>query len=65
MTGAELLAARTALGLTQGSLATALGAGRRSVQHWEAGERAIPETVARVMRAALIDRTILDRIAAS
>ena len=52
-----------ALGLTQGSLAVVLGAGRRTVQHWEAGERAIPVLVSRVLRAALIDRSILDRIA--
>jgi DNA-binding transcriptional regulator YiaG len=65
MTPAELHTIRAALGLTQGSLATALGIGRRTIQHWEADERAVPETVAKVMRAALIDRTILDRIAAA
>jgi len=65
MNGADLLAARSALGLTQGALATALGVGRRTVQQYEADDRAVPETIAKVMRAALIDRTILDRIAAA
>jgi transcriptional regulator with XRE-family HTH domain len=65
MTAAELQAARSALGFTQGALASALGVGRRTVQHWEADERAIPETVAKVLRAAQVDRTIIDRISAA
>jgi DNA-binding transcriptional regulator YiaG len=63
MTGAELQSARTVLGLTQGALATILGVGRRAVQYWEADEREVPEPVARIVRASLIDRSILDRIA--
>ena len=62
MTPAEFLAARAALGLTQGSIASALGVARRTVQHWEAGDVHIPVLVARVLRAALADRTILDKI---
>ena len=60
MTPAELLAARNILGLTQGALATALGASRRAVQFWEAGERAIPELVARVIRAEMEGFEVLD-----
>jgi len=60
MTPAELLAARNILGLTQGALATALGASRRAVQFWEAGERAIPELVARVIRAEMEGFEMLD-----
>lgn len=65
MGGDNFRAIRTALGFTQGGIATALGAGRRTVQHWEADERAIPETVAKVMRAALIDPTVLSKIASA
>ncbi len=53
MTPAEFLACRTALGLTQGALASTLGVGRRAVQYWESGEREVPEPVARLMRAAV------------
>ena len=62
MTPAEFLAARTGLGLTQGALATVIGVARRTVQHWEAADVHIPVLVARVLRAALADRTILDKI---
>ena len=62
MTAPELLAARTALGLTQGALATSLGVGRRTVQHWEAGERAVPEPIARILRASVVDADVLYRI---
>jgi len=60
MTPAELTSARNILGLTQGALATALGASRRAVQFWEAGERAIPELVARVIRAEMEGFEVLD-----
>jgi len=60
MTPAELTSARNILGLTQGALATALGASRRAVQFWEAGERAIPELVARVIRAEMAGFEMLD-----
>ena len=60
MTPAELTSARNILGLTQGALATALGASRRAVQFWEAGERAIPELVARVIRAEMAGFEVLD-----
>lgn len=65
MTGAELLAARATLGLTQGGLATALGVGRRTIQQYEADDRAIPELVARVVRVAVTDQTLLPRLAAA
>ena len=60
MTPAELTSARNILGLTQGALATALGASRRAVQFWEAGERAIPELVARVICAEMAGFEMLD-----
>jgi DNA-binding transcriptional regulator YiaG len=63
MTGAELRAARAALGLTQGALASAIGMGRRMVQYWEVDKHPIPEPVARIVRASLIDRSVLQRIA--
>ena len=53
MTGAELLAARAALGLTQGGLATLLECGRRTVQHWESDEREIPGPVKVIAEALL------------
>ncbi|WP_299956656.1 DNA-binding transcriptional regulator [Acidocella sp.] len=65
MTPAELHAARTALGMTQGALASALGVGRRTIQQYEAGDRAIPELVARIVRAAIKNREILNAIAAA
>ena len=60
MTPAEFLAARNILGLTQGALASYLGASRRAVQFWEAGERAVPELVARVIRAEMAGFEMLD-----
>jgi DNA-binding transcriptional regulator YiaG len=63
MTPTELHAARKALGLTQGAFAAALGVTRRSVQFWEAGDRAIPETVARLVRLAVSEPQILVRLA--
>lgn len=65
MTPAEFLAARTALGLTQGALADTLGVIRRTIQFWEAGDRTIPETVARIMRAACEHRELLAWLAAA
>ena len=63
MTPAEFLAARAALGMTQGALATALGCGRRTVQQYEAGDRAIPETIARILRLATCEPDLLARLA--
>ena len=65
MTGPELQTARTALGMTQGALASALGVDRRTVQFWEAGDRAIPETVARIVRLAIAEPELLMRLAAA
>jgi DNA-binding transcriptional regulator YiaG len=52
---AEFRAARAALGLTQSELAAALESKPRSVQHWEAGDRAIPGPV-RVALRLMLDR---------
>ncbi len=65
MTAAELQTARAALGLTQGALASALGVDRRTIQYWEGGDRSIPETIARLIRLALVDAALLDRLAAA
>ena len=46
MTPVELRAIRKGLGLTQTELAARVGVHLRSVQKWEAGERAISEPVA-------------------
>jgi len=42
MTVRELRDWRTAQGMSQGELATALGVSRNTVGRWELGERAIP-----------------------
>ena len=65
MTPADFRATRTALGMTQGALASALGVDRRTVQFWEAGDRAVPETVARIMRLAGAEPGLLARLAAA
>ncbi len=65
MTGPELQTARAALGLTQGALASALGVGRRTIQQYEADDRAIPEPIARVVRLAVSEAGLLDRLAAA
>lgn len=50
MTPAELTSARKALGLTQEALAIAIGvSGGRTVRKWEAGDRAIPQSVAKLV----------------
>ena len=61
MTPAEFLAARAALGLTQGGLAEALGVSRRTVEQWECGGRNIPEPLARVIRLVSADPELLRR----
>ncbi len=65
MTPADFRAIRAALGMTQGGLASALGIGRRTVQQYEADDRAIPETIARIMRLAQTDPSIVTRIEAA
>ena len=47
---AEVLAARTALGLTAEALAGLLGVSRKTVQRYESGERAVPTDVAAAVR---------------
>ena len=57
MTPAELTDARKALGLTQESLALAIGvSGGRTVRKWEAGDRAIPESIAKLVSILLKKR---------
>ena len=65
MTPTEFLTCRSALNLTQSALASTLGVGRRAVQYWEAGEREVPEPVARILRLAQTDPSILARLAAA
>ncbi len=65
MTPADFRAIRAALGMTQGGLASALGVARRTIQHWEDGDRSVPETVARLMRLAASDAAILPRLKAA
>ena len=65
MTPPEFLAARAALGLTQGGIGTALGVARRTVQHWEAGDVHIPVLVARVIRLVSADPEMLRRYCAA
>lgn len=60
MTGAELRAIRAELGKTQGALASDLGIGQRTVQQYEAEDRSIPETIARVVRAVLVHPELLE-----
>jgi len=50
MLPAELRATREAMGLTQTELAAALETALRTVQHWEAGDRAIPGPVRVALR---------------
>jgi DNA-binding transcriptional regulator YiaG len=50
VTPAELRTTRESLGLTQGGAARLLGVDGRTWRYWEAGERGIPEPVARLMR---------------
>ena len=61
MTAPEFLAARAALGMTQGGIASALGVARRTVQHWEAADVHIPEPIARVIRLVSADPEMLRR----
>lgn len=54
MSPAQFKAARLALGMTQGQLATALGLGKsgdRTIRRWENGERKISGPVARAIEA--------------
>ena len=50
MTGKELTAIRTRLGLTQGELGKRLGVALNTVWRWEAEQRHIPELAARLVR---------------
>ncbi len=64
MTPESLRTARTALGKTQRGMALALGVEPRSYQRWEDGDRTVPETVQRVVRLALDEAGMLDRLEA-
>jgi len=50
MTAEELRSIRLALGKSRAEMAEALGVGLRAMQHWEAGERAIPGPVVLLAR---------------
>lgn len=50
MTPQEFRAIRGRAGLTQAQAARLLGAGLRAVKYWEGGDRAIPGSVAAIMR---------------
>lgn len=50
MTGTELKAQRTRLGLTQLELAAKLGVTANSVARWERGERGISEPIAKLVQ---------------
>lgn len=65
LTGLELAAARKTLDLTQQELADDLGIVLRTLQRWEAEDCKTPEMVSRIVRAALADRTLLEKIAAA
>jgi DNA-binding transcriptional regulator YiaG len=51
MLSGELQRRRGELGLTQSELAARLGVSLRAVQHWEGGDRRVPEPVARLLAA--------------
>ena len=53
MTGAELREARQELGWTQSALASALGTSLRAVKYYEAGQRAIPGPVDKLVTVTL------------
>lgn len=53
MTGAELKEARQELGWTQSALAAALGTSVRAVKYYEAGQRAVPGPVAKLVTITL------------
>jgi DNA-binding transcriptional regulator YiaG len=53
---AELRRIRARLDLTQAALATAIGVHRVTVAKWEAGDRTIPEPVARLVKRIQAER---------
>jgi len=58
---AELKRIREALGLTQEQLADEVGVHRVTVAKWEAGDRGIPEPVARLVTRIQADRRQLEK----
>jgi DNA-binding transcriptional regulator YiaG len=50
VTPAEFKRIRARLGLTQAAIADAIGVHRVTVAKWEAGDRGIPEPVARLLK---------------
>jgi hypothetical protein len=75
MNSNELRIAISSFGLTQRDFASQIGVTPRTVERWCAGcgaEKpdkktdkrgvAVPEPVARIVRASMVDRTVLDRI---
>jgi DNA-binding transcriptional regulator YiaG len=63
MSPAEFAAIEAALGITDGALARALGcSGDRTVRRWRNGERAIPGTVATLMRLLFCSPAARDQL---
>lgn len=56
MTPAEVRAARKALGLSQVAMAQAVGVSPRTITHWEAGSRNVPEPAARLIRSMMKEK---------
>jgi DNA-binding transcriptional regulator YiaG len=63
LTPAELRAALASLELTCREFAHMLGVTVRTVERWLGGDRVIPELASRIIRASLVDPTVLVRIA--
>jgi transcriptional regulator with XRE-family HTH domain len=51
MNGADLIATRKSLGLSQAQLGEAIGLTGRMIRYYESGERPIPKTVAMALEA--------------
>jgi transcriptional regulator with XRE-family HTH domain len=56
VTRQELRRLRGQLGLTQEALAAELGVHRVTIAKWEAGDRGIPEPVARLVKRIVAER---------
>jgi len=50
MTYKTFRAIRDRLGLTQAAFAERIGVAERTVRHWEAGDRKVPEPVVRLLK---------------
>lgn len=63
MTPNEMRAAIAALGLTQHGLAAVLGVMPRAVERWCCGDRAIPETIRRIVTLMVETPRLMRRMA--